>query len=89
MDSATQYMAAHHGSSGGNRKHSAHLHTGIVATVTAEIQILPAIILSDFAAPPANFGAAIFVRAGQYSWNNNSSPPVKSPPVFSTGVLRI
>ncbi len=88
-DSLMKDMSAHHGSSGGNKKHGAHSHSGNVATVTAEIQILPTSILSDFAATPANFGAAIFARAGQYSWKTNSSPPINSPSVFSTGVLRI
>ncbi len=89
MDSASRELGAHHGSSDGNKKHGAHLHSGNVATVTAQIQILPTITLLDFAAIPVNFGAAIFARAGQYSWKTNSSPPINSPSVFSTGVLRI
>jgi len=90
IDGARHDMAAHHGSPGGNAKHGgAHSHLRIVATVGAEVQIAPALILSDFAITPMNFGTAIFRRVDENFWKSNSSPPTKSPLVFSTGVLRI
>ncbi len=83
-------IPAPHGTSGGNTKHSgAHSHLRIVATATAEVQILPAITFSDFAITPANLAAPIFAGADQNFWNNNSSPPMNSPSVFSASVLRI
>jgi hypothetical protein len=90
IDSARRDMSARHGSSGGDTKHTgAHSHLRIVATVRAEVQISPALLLSDFAVIPASFDAAIFARVEENFWNNNSSPPIKPPSVFSTGVLRI
>jgi|SRR5579864_896479 len=90
MDSARHDMPTPHGSSGGNTKHSgAHSHLRIVATVSAEVQISPALILSNFAGTPVSFSSAILARRGANFWNRNSSPPIKSPPVFSAGVLRI
>jgi hypothetical protein len=90
MDSGRHEMPMPDGSSGGNRKHSgAHSHLRIVATAGAEVQISPALILSDFAVTPVSFGSAIPGSVAGNFWNNNSSPPIKSPSVFSTGVLRI
>jgi hypothetical protein len=94
IDSTRHDMSARHGSSGddtkrsGNTKHSsAHSHLRIVATAAARIQISPPRLSSDFA--PVSFGPAIFARVEENFWNNNSSPPIKPPSVFSTGVLRI
>jgi hypothetical protein len=89
MDSAQQEMGAHHGSSSGSRKHGAHLHTGIVATVGARVLISPAIKFSDVAVASVDFGAPVFVRADENFWKNSSSPPINSSFVFATGVLRI
>jgi hypothetical protein len=90
MDSPRPDMPAPHGSSDGNSKHSgAHSHLRIVATATARIQISPAQILSDFAVTPVSSGAAISESVAGKFRNNSSSPPLKSPSVFSTGVLRI
>jgi hypothetical protein len=90
MDSARHDMPSPHGSSGGNTQHSVvHLHLRIVATVGAKAQISPPRILSNFAITPVSFGSAILVRLEANFQNNNSSPPIKSPSAFSTGVLRI
>jgi hypothetical protein len=89
-DASRQDAPVHHRNSGGNTKHDgAHSHLRIVATASAEVQVSPALTFSNFAATPVNFGAALFARVEQNSWNNNSSPPLKSSSVFSTGVLRI
>jgi hypothetical protein len=89
MDSATQDIGAHHGSSGGTRKHGAHLHTGIVATVGARVLISPGIKFSEVAVASVDFGALVFARADENFWRNNSSPPINSSFVFAAGVLRI
>jgi hypothetical protein len=89
MDSATQEMGAHHGSSGGNTKHGAHLHTGIVATVGARVLILPTIKFSEFAVASVDFAAPVFPRFDENFWKSNSSPPIESSFVFAAGVLRI
>jgi hypothetical protein len=89
MDSLMKDMSAHHGSSGGNRKHGAHLHTGIVATVGARVLISPRIKFSEFAVVSVDLGARIFARADENFWRNNSSPPINSSFVFAAGVLRI
>jgi len=83
-------MPASQGSSSRNTKHTGvHLHPRIVATTTARIQISPALTLSDFAGAPVYFSSAIPGQVAGNSWSNNSSPPIKSPSIFSTGVLRI
>lgn len=89
MDSAQQKMGAHHGSSDGNRKHGAHLHTGIVATVGVRVLISPGIKFSEFAVSSVDYGAQFFARADENFWRNNSSPPINSSFVFAAGVLRI
>jgi hypothetical protein len=89
MDSARQDMPSPHGSSNGNTKHSAHLHPRIVATTTARIQISPKPTFSDFAVGSIVIGAAISARIEGSLRNYGSPPPISSPPVFSTGVLRI
>jgi hypothetical protein len=96
IDLARHDMSARHGSSGGNTKRSgntkhssAHSHLRIVATVGAEVQISPALLLSDFAVVAVSFAAANFARIEETFWNNNSSPPIRPPSDFSTGVLRI
>jgi hypothetical protein len=89
MDSATQEMGAHHGGSGGNRKHGAHLHSGIVATVGARVLISPGIKFSEVAVASVDFGASVFARADENFWKNNSSPPMNFSFVFAAGVLRI
>jgi hypothetical protein len=90
IDASRQNMPSRHGSSNGNTKHSgAHSHLRIVATVRAEVQVSAALTVSDFVSTPAVFGVSIFSCVDENFWNNNSSPPIKSPSVFSTGVLRI
>ncbi len=89
MDLAQRDMSSHHGSSGGNTKHRAHLHSGIVATVGARVLISPGIKFSEFAVASVDFSAPVFARADENSWKNNSSPPMKSSFVFAAGVLRI
>jgi hypothetical protein len=88
-DSARQEMGVHRGSSGGNRKHGAHLHTGIVATVGVRVLILPAIKFSEVAVASIGSVAPVFARADQNFWINNSSPPINSSFVFAASVLRI
>lgn len=89
MDSSRHDIPMPNGSPSGNTKHSgAHLHPRIVATAGAEVQISPAPI-SDFAVTPVSSGPAIFARIEENLRNNNSSPPITPPSVFSTGVLRI
>jgi hypothetical protein len=87
-DSA-QDLSAHHGSSGGSTKHGAHLHSGIVATVTARVLVSPVIAFLGYAVDSVGFGARVISRADENSWKNNSSPPMNSSSVFATGVLRI
>jgi hypothetical protein len=83
-------MPAPHGNPGGNTKHgNAHSHLRIVAKVTAESQLSPALTPSDFASAPANFRGAIISRNEENLWNNNPSPPINFPSVFSADVLRI
>jgi hypothetical protein len=89
MNSAAQDMGAHHGSSSGSRKHGAHLHTGIVATVGARVLISPQIKFSEFAVASVDLGARVFASFDENLWKNNSSPPINSSSVLSTGVLRI
>ena len=90
MDSARHDNPIPNSDSGGNTKHNgAHSHLRIVATATARIQISPVQILSDFAVTPVSSGAAISESVAGKFRNNSSSPPLKSPSVFSTGVLRI
>jgi hypothetical protein len=90
IDVARQDIPTHHGSSDGNTKHSgAHSHLRFVATVGGEVQIFPAIIHSEFAMSPLNFGSGILARGEEDFWNNNSSPPINSSFVFAASVLRI
>jgi hypothetical protein len=89
MDSAMRELSAHHGSSGGNRKHSAHLHSGIVATVGARVSISPRIRFSEFAVASVDFGKLVFACADENCRRNNSSPPINSSFVFAADVLRI
>ena len=89
MDLGSREMGAHHGSSGDNAKHRAHLHTGIVATVGARVLILPAIKFSEFAVASTDFVAPLFARTDEKFWKSNSSPPINSSFVFAAGVLRI
>ncbi|HEY4837813.1 MAG TPA: hypothetical protein VIH72_04360 [Candidatus Acidoferrales bacterium] len=89
MDLAQPDTGAHHGSSGGNTKHRAHLHTGIVATVGARVLISPAIKFSASAVASVDFGAPVFARFDENFWRNNSTPPINSSFVFAVGVLRI
>jgi hypothetical protein len=85
---AHHQMPAPHRTSSGNTKHSgAHLHARIVATATARVQISPVVTFS--AVIPVAFGAAICARTDEASWNDSSSPPVNSPSVFASSVLRI
>lgn len=88
-DSAQQDLSAHHGNSGGNTKHGAHLHSGIVATVTARVLVTSAQTISSFAIAPIAVGVTVSSRANENSWNNNSSPPMNPRSIFATGVLRI
>lgn len=89
MDSAKQEMGSHHGNSNGNRKHGAHLHAGIVATVSARVLISPRIKVSEFVVASVDFGESVFAGADENFWRNNSSPPISSSIVFAAGVLRI
>jgi hypothetical protein len=89
MDSTSQDLGAHHGSSGGNTKHRAHLHTGIVATVGARVLISPRIKFSEFAVASIDFGAPMFAGADENFWKSNSSRPINSSFDFAAGVLRI
>jgi hypothetical protein len=90
MDSSRHDMPAPHNSSGGNTKHSAvHLHPRIVATATARIQISPRHTSSYFVTDSVPSSSGILARGEANLRNNNSSPPIESPPVFSSSVLRI
>jgi hypothetical protein len=90
MDSARQDMPARHGSSDGNTKHSGgHSHPRILATPGAKLQLSRALTLSSFAVIPISSGPASLGNVAGNSWNNSTSPPLKSPSAFSTGVLRI
>jgi hypothetical protein len=90
MDSARHDTSTPNRNSSGNTKHTgAHLHPRLVATATAEIQIAPAITLSDFAVTAPAFISNLFARAQGNLWTNDSSPPINSPEAFSTRVLRI
>ena len=82
-------LSAHHGNSGGNTKHGAHLHSGMVATVGAAVVASPVNTFSDFAIASVDFGAPVTAHAGENSWNNNSSPPINSSSVLAPRVLRI
>jgi hypothetical protein len=89
-DSPRHDVPAPHGSSDGNTKHSGgHSHPRIVATATASIQILPQRTFSNLAVISDLFSSCTFVGVEGNLRNNNSSPPINSPAVFSTGVLRI
>jgi hypothetical protein len=88
-DGEQMEMSVHHGSSGGNTKHRAHLHTGIVATVGARVLISPTIKFSELAVTSIDSVAPLFARADENFWKDNSSPPINSSFVFAAGVLRI
>lgn len=88
-DSSARDLSTHHRSSGGNTRHGAHLHSGIVATVTARVSVSPVIAFLGYAVASVGLRASVISRADENSWNNNSSPPTSSSSVFATGVLRI
>jgi len=90
MDSARQDKTMPNGDTGGNTKHNgAHSHSRIIATTITRIQISPAQILSGFAVTTAFSGTTFLESVAGNFRNNSSSPPLESPSVFSTGVLRI
>jgi hypothetical protein len=89
VDLSAQDSSTHHGNSGGHTKHGAHLHSGIVATITAQVLVSPPRTSISFAVAPTAFGVRGSARSNENFWKNNSSPPINSLSVFATGVLRI
>jgi hypothetical protein len=78
---------SHGPSSGTTHHHGVHVHPRIVATAAVGASISPSASIfaavhtvSDTVPPVYNF---------EFSSNNNSPPPINSPSVFATGVLRI